>query len=72
MSYDAPEIEDFDGEDHSHAHKDGKRLSNLGHGSKCIECNDAVMKQTEQGMGRIASFKIGSLEHKMSRKYSDK
>jgi len=72
MSYDAPEIEDFDGDENSYQHKDGKRFTDMGHGSKCIECNDAVIKSTANNLGRVAAFKIGMLEHKMSKKYGGK
>jgi hypothetical protein len=70
MSYDAPEVEDFDGDEYSHLHRNmGYNAVNMGHGSKCIHCNDAIMERTAANMGRVSSFKLGRLEHKMTKLY---
>ena len=45
----------------------GGRALNLGHGSACDHCNDAVLEGMESNMGRLASLKFGILESKFEK-----
>lgn len=38
---------------------------NLGHGATCDYCNDSVLQNIKGTMGKLTSFKLGRLEHKV-------
>jgi hypothetical protein len=43
----------------------GNRHNDLGHGSSCDSCNDAKIEGIKANLGRLSSFKLGRLEHKL-------
>jgi hypothetical protein len=52
----------------SEKNRTGIRHNNLGHGATCDHCNDAVVDEMRNKIGRIASFKLGRLENKFDKK----
>ena len=67
MGWDAPSAEyDDEGENFAHEHTGGNAdRRNMGHGNTCSHCNDAALHDIKKSVGRIGSFKIGMVEHKL-------
>ena len=67
MGWDAPSAEYYDeGENFAHEHTDGMAgVRDMGHGNTCRHCNDARLHSIKKDIGRIGSFKMGMVEHKI-------
>jgi hypothetical protein len=67
MGWDAPSAEYYDeGENFAHEHTDGMAgIRDMGHGNTCSHCNDARLHGIKKDIGRIGSFKMGMVEHKI-------
>jgi hypothetical protein len=68
-SWSAPEDEYFEGNpDYENEHYGVAGQVDMGHGSSCNHCNDAILKNMGE---RTRSFAIGRLEHTFMKKYGE-
>jgi hypothetical protein len=67
MGWDAPAAEYYDeGENFAGEHAgENSGRKDLGHGNTCSHCNDATLHDMKKSIGRVGSFKIGLVEHKL-------